>query len=190
VTRTAWIPPRRLSGPVTLTAIRCSDPPGHLTGHPPGLLEEHGEGAPDHRALRLALLTRDHRLETQEPVVGLLGVHRGPLGRGWCRGAGSRRKNRPRRSAPLDQGEGGLEILLGLAGKARDEVRAEEEIGARRPQPPNEPEVVGAVCLRFMALRMRSEPDCTGRCRKGMSFSTSPCAAISASSMSLGCEVV
>ena len=35
-----------------------------------------------------------------------------------------------------------------------------------------------------------SEPDCTGRCRKGISFSMAPCAAIRSSSMSRGWLVV
>ena len=47
-----------------------------------------------------------------------------------------------------------------------------------------------AVCLRFIALRIRLLPDCTGKCKYGISLSHVPCASIRSSVMSLGCEVV
>ena len=46
------------------------------------------------------------------------------------------------------------------------------------------------VWPRFMAARMRSEPLCTGRCRKLLSFGTLAYASIRLSLKSSGCEVV
>jgi hypothetical protein len=46
------------------------------------------------------------------------------------------------------------------------------------------------VWLRFIAARMRSEPDCTGKCRCFTSSGTSAWAWIRLSENSSGCEVV
>ncbi|MNP26369.1 hypothetical protein D3C76_1192260 [compost metagenome] len=47
-----------------------------------------------------------------------------------------------------------------------------------------------AVWLRFIAARIRSEPDCTGKCRCLTSSGTSAWAWIRLSENSNGCEVV
>ena len=43
-----------------------------------------------------------------------------------------------------------------------------------------------AVCLRFIAFSILSEPDCTGRCKNGISAGLSRCARISSSSCRWG----
>ncbi len=91
----------------------------------------------------------------------------------------------------LDQRQGRREIRLALAREADDEIRRQRDVRPRgRAAGRRSRRYVRAVCWRFIASSTRSEPDCTGRCRNGISCGTSPCAAIRSSSMSRGCEVV
>ena len=62
--------------------------------------------------------------------------------------------------------------------------------GRARAHSIDQPQIVVAAMAAVHRLRMRSDPDCTGRCRYGISFGTSPCAAIRSSSMSRGWLVV
>ena len=65
-----------------------------------------------------------------------------------------------------------LEIGFALAGKADDEVGGERDVGARAPHPGDGFQIFRAVCRRFIASSIRSEPDWIGRCRYGASSSS------------------
>ena len=58
-----------------------------------------------------------------------------------------------------------LEIRIGLAGEADDEIGGQRRFGPAARMRSIRRRYSSPVCLRFMASRMRSEPDCTGRCR-------------------------
>ena len=70
------------------------------------------------------------------------------------------------KSDVADEFERRLEIGIAFAGKADDEVGGKREIGARLAHPGDEVEIVAdPMATVHLSSRMRSEPDCTGRCR-------------------------
>ena len=71
----------------------------------------------------------------------------------------------------------GREVRVALAREADDEVGRQREVGPRRAQGRRRRGDSRRRCsLRFIASSTASEPDCTGRCRNGISCGTSPCA--------------
>ncbi len=91
----------------------------------------------------------------------------------------------------FDEGQCPFKILTRFARETNDEVARNGDIRPRGADFLDEPKIVlSEVWPRFMALRILSDPDCTGRCRYGISFSSSPKAAINPSSMSRGWDVM
>ena len=109
-----------------------------------------------------------------------------------CRGASEYWKvNALANRACADDLERLLEVGLGLAGEADDDVGGDRRVGHRRPHPLDDAEV--ALLPVRAAHRRRStssEPDCSGMCSWCMTFGVSAIAAITSSVKSLGCGLV
>ena len=79
-----------------------------------------------------------------------------------------------------------LEVLVGLAGEADDEVRRDLDVGDVLRAPSRRPRGTAPTCsVRLMRSRARaSEPDCAGMCSQGITFGTAPKRRIMSSVMS------
>ena len=75
-----------------------------------------------------------------------------------------------RQAAILDEAQRVLKHRVGFGRKADDEIGAEDDVGAQPPQLRAEIDRVGAgEWRRFMRFRIMSSPDCSERCRCGVS---------------------
>ena len=118
----------------------------HLARLSPGLLEQHLDGLADHRAPAPPLLPGDQRLQPLQPVVHHLGRHRPSRSAAGVPGRGEY-LNEIGRAEPhrLDQRQRRGKVGLGLAGKADDEIRRQQDVGPRRADPLDQPQVARGV---------------------------------------------
>jgi hypothetical protein len=66
---------------------------------------------------------------------------------------------------PVDEVDRRLEVRFRLTGISDDDVAGERQLGNVARSPSTIPRYSGAVYPRRIEARMRSEPDCTGKCR-------------------------
>ena len=94
----------------------------HLSRLTARLFIKHANLAPDHRQLRAALLVGDQGLQPLQPLICDVFGH-GRLFGGGCAGTrGIFERKRSAKAYGADQIQRFGEVLLGLAGKAHDEI--------------------------------------------------------------------
>jgi hypothetical protein len=105
----------------------------------PPLADEHLDRAAD---LRLHPVVRDAVLQRDQPVVALahdLLRQRRQVGGGRAGPAGVLEGEGAREARGLDAAQGVLEVGVGLAGEADDDVGGDGGVGHRRPHPVEDP---------------------------------------------------
>ena len=154
--------------------------------------EQHRHRHADAGRVEGVLLLADQRLQRcSRSSLTASATGLGGAGGGGARARGVFEREGLREADIAHQRQRRLEIGVGLAGMADDEVRRQREVGTGGAQPVDQAAVGRRSWPRFIAPSMRSEPDCTGRCRNGISCRQRRRAPRSApSSMSRGCEVV
>ena len=103
-------------------------------------------------------------------------------GRGRARARAVLEREGLREADLLDQPHGRREVGIALAGKADDEIRRQRQIWpGRRAGRRRRADSRRRCSARFIASSTASEPDCTGRCRNGISCGKSRWARIRSS---------
>ncbi|MPL97134.1 hypothetical protein SDC9_43322 [bioreactor metagenome] len=126
-----------------------------LPGQPARLLKQHADLAPDHRGLARVLLPGDERLKFMQAPVGDFRVDTRALGRRRARARRILEREGRAKAHLLDQGQRVAVVLLGLAREARDEIRAEQDVGPRGADAFDQPQIrLGGV----MAVHQLQDP--------------------------------
>ena len=136
----------------------------------------------------------DHRLEPLEALGDDLGRARSSDSMAAARVPGPRREDEGEGAVVAGLGAHGqrvLEVLVGLAGEADDDVGRHGQVVDRRPGPrPAAPGSAAPCSPRRMARSTRSLPDCSGRWSCSHTSGVSAMASIVSGRRSLGCGLV